>query len=76
MVFLILKEDKKSGYFGKIDGGVGTEGFYDAQLMFNRFKAKQKFSIYGTAANNGKTGLSWEDASKYNTGNNNTASCN
>ncbi|WP_113651645.1 outer membrane beta-barrel protein [Pedobacter namyangjuensis] len=68
---VILKEDKKSGYFGKVDAGAGTEGFYDAQVMFNRFKAKQKFSLYGTAANNGKTGLSWDDASKYNTGNNN-----
>lgn len=66
-----LKEDKKSGYFGKVDAGIGTDGFYDAQLMFNRFKAKQKFSLYGTTANNGKTGLSWDDASKYNTGNNN-----
>ncbi|MEJ5993535.1 outer membrane beta-barrel family protein [Pedobacter sp. Du54] len=62
---LKLKEDKKSGYFGKVDVGAGTDEFYQAQVMFNKFKAKQKFSLYGTAGNNGKTGLNWDDASKY-----------
>lgn len=60
-----LKEDKKSGYFGKVDVGAGTDEFYQGQVMFNKFKAKQKFSLYGTAGNNGKTGLSWDDANRY-----------
>lgn len=60
-----LKEDKKSGYFGKVSLGGGTEDFYEGQVMFNKFKARQKFSVYGTAGNNGKTGLSWEDSNKY-----------
>ncbi|OCX53992.1 TonB-dependent receptor [Mucilaginibacter sp. PPCGB 2223] len=60
-----LKEDKKSGYFGKIDAGAGTDGFYQGQALFNRFKAKFKLSAYVTLANTGKTGLSWEDNSKY-----------
>lgn len=60
-----LKEDKKSGYFGKIDVGAGNDEFYQGQVMFNKFKAKQKFSLYGTLGNNGKTGLNWDDASKY-----------
>lgn len=60
-----LKEDKKNGYFGKVDIGAGTEDFYQGQLMFNKFKARQKFSVYGTTSNNGKTGLSWEDSNKY-----------
>lgn len=62
---IVLKEDKKQGYFGKVDGGIGTDGYYDAQAAFNIFKAKQKFSVYGTMGNDGKTGLSWQDASKY-----------
>ncbi|MGO4876129.1 outer membrane beta-barrel protein [Pedobacter psychrotolerans] len=66
-----LKEDKKSGYFGKIDAGYGTKDFYQGQALFNRFKAKQKFSVYGTAANNGTTGLSWEDGNKLGAGNSN-----
>ncbi|WP_183566753.1 TonB-dependent receptor [Mucilaginibacter sp. SP1R1] len=60
-----LKEDKKNGYFGKIDVEGGTDKYYQEQLMFNRFKGKQKFSVYGTIGNTGKTGLGWEDNSKY-----------
>lgn len=60
-----LKEDKKNGYFGKLDGGIGTDGYYQGQALFNRFKGKQKFSLYGTLGNNGKTGLGWEDNNKY-----------
>ncbi|MDQ7948642.1 MAG: carboxypeptidase-like regulatory domain-containing protein, partial [Pedobacter sp.] len=66
-----LKEDKKSGYFGKVDAGIGTDGFYQGQLMFNKFKAKQKFSLFGTVGNNGRTGLNWDDANKYGGGNSN-----
>lgn len=65
-----LKEDKKNGYFGKLDGGVGTDGYYQGQALFNRFKGKQKFSVYGTLGNNGKTGLGWEDNNKYGGGGN------
>jgi len=60
-----LKEDKKNGYFGKLDGGLGTDGYYQGQALFNRFKGKQKFSVYGTLGNTGKTGLGWEDNNKY-----------
>ena len=64
-----LKEDKKNGYFGKIDAGIGTEEIYQGQLMFNKFKAKQKFSLYGTSSNNGKTGLNWDDSNRFGGGN-------
>lgn len=60
-----LKEDKKNGYFGKVDAGAGTEKFYQGQTMFNAFKGKKKFSVYGTIGNTGKTGLGWEDNDKY-----------
>ena len=60
-----LKEDKKNGYFGKVDLGGATDSFYQAQGMFNMFKGKQKFSAYGTLANTGKTGLGWGDSEKY-----------
>lgn len=66
-----LKEDMKKGYFGKIDAGYGTKDFYQAQAMFNLFKAKQKLAVYGTSGNNGKTGLNWDDANKYGGGNSN-----
>lgn len=67
-----LKENSKKGYFGKVDLGYGTDDFYQAQGLFNIFKGKQKFSIYGTAGNNGKTGLSWEDNNKLGAGSDNT----
>jgi len=65
-----LKEDKKNGYFGKIDAGIGNDGYYQGQLLYNKFKGKKKFSLYGTGANTGKTGLSWDDNQKYGDGSN------
>ncbi len=66
-----LKEDKKNGYFGKIDAGIGTKKFYQEQVAFNKFIGKKKFAIYGTLANTGKTGLGWQDANKFGTSGNN-----
>lgn len=60
-----LKEDKKNGYFGKIDVAGGTDEYYQTQAMFNAFKGKKKLSLYGTLANTGKVGLGWNDAQKY-----------
>lgn len=42
-----LKEDKKSGYFGKLEAGGGTDDFYRGQSMINVFKGKKKFAAYG-----------------------------
>jgi hypothetical protein len=67
-----LKEDKKNGYFGKVDAGIGTDGHYQEQGMYNRFTSRQKLSIYITDANTGKTGLSGQDNDKY-TNNSNDA---
>lgn len=60
-----LKDDKKNGYFGKLDAGLATDKYYEEQAMFNIFKGKKKFSAYGTLGNTGKTGLGWSDDSKY-----------
>ncbi|WP_188505771.1 TonB-dependent receptor [Parapedobacter pyrenivorans] len=60
-----LKEDKKKGYFGKVDVGAGTNEMYQGQAMFNRFNNKQRFSAFGTIGNTGRTGLSWQDADRY-----------
>jgi len=63
-----LKEDKKNGYFGKLDAGIGTDGYYQGQGLYNKFKGKKKFSVYGTVGNTGKTGLGWQDNNKLGTG--------
>jgi len=60
-----LKEDKKNGYFGKVQGGYGTDDYYTGQLMFNKFWGKKKFSAYGIFGNNGTVGLGWDDRDKY-----------
>jgi hypothetical protein len=62
-----LKEDKKNGYFGKIDAGIGTDGYYQGQGLYNKFKGKKKFSAYTTISNTGKTGLGWDDNNKLGT---------
>jgi len=65
-----LKEDKKNGYFGKAEVGDGTDGYYEGQLLFNMFKAKEKFSAYATVGDNGKIGLGWQDNQAYGAGDN------
>jgi hypothetical protein len=60
-----LKEDKKNGYFGKVDVGIGTNDYYEGQALYNKFKAKQKFAVYATVGNNGKTGLGWRENQQY-----------
>lgn len=62
---IVLKEDKKQGYFGKVDAGYGTDDFYQIQAMINKFKNKEKIAAYFTSSNTGKTGLGWEDADKF-----------
>lgn len=62
---IVLKEDKKQGYFGKVDVGYGTDDFYQVQAMINKFKNKEKIAAYFTSSNTGKTGLGWDDAGKY-----------
>ncbi|OOQ59043.1 outer membrane beta-barrel family protein [Mucilaginibacter pedocola] len=63
-----LKEDKKNGYFGKLNAGVGNDGYYEGQSLFNKFKGKQKMSAYFTLSNTGKTGLGWDDNNKLGAG--------
>jgi len=60
-----LKEDKKNGYFGKVEAAGGTENFYTGKLMFNAFKGKERFSAYGIFDNTGHFGMDWGESSKY-----------
>jgi hypothetical protein len=62
---LKLKNDKKMGYFGRATGSVGTDGYYDEQLMANYFKKKEKLAAFGIVSNTGKTGLNWNDRDSY-----------
>ncbi|WP_316816953.1 outer membrane beta-barrel family protein [Pedobacter nyackensis] len=48
---LKLKEDKKNGYFGKLNAGIGTKDFYQNQATLNVFKGRKKYAAYGAIGN-------------------------
>lgn len=66
---LKLKENKKTGYFGKISvsGGLlkDIEDRYNNNIMFSTFKGKRKLSAFLLQGNTGQDGLSWQDNEKY-----------
>jgi hypothetical protein len=62
---LKLKDNKKHGFFGKLDVGAASNRFYNEQLMFNKFQRKEKLSFYGILSNTGKLGLNWQDQNSY-----------
>lgn len=62
---LKLKDDKKKGYFGKVEAGGGSDERYNNSVMMNAFKAKRKLAAYGIMSNTGQTNLDWQDAQNY-----------
>lgn len=68
---LKLKDNSKTGYFGKVDvsGGPKPESNiadrYNDNLMFSDFKGKEKLSAYFLNGNTGQDQLSWQDEQKY-----------
>lgn len=68
---LKLKEDKKKGYFGKLEMGAGLNDRWNSSAMINNFKGKKKFSAYGIMSSTGKTGLNWDESSKFGGGDDN-----
>lgn len=67
---LTMKDDKKKGYFGKIETGSNGGNRWNNNVMANSFKSKRKFSVYGIMSSTGKTGLDWGEMEKYSGGNN------
>ncbi len=65
---LKMKEDRKTGYFGKIDiaGGLkkDIDDRYNNNLMYSNFKGKRKISAFILNGNTGQDGLNWEDSRK------------
>ncbi len=68
---LKLKDDAKKGYFGKISGAGGSnfqkdqKPFYEGDLLINKFRNKQKISLFALGSNTPKTGFGWSDIDKY-----------
>lgn len=66
---LKLKEDRKKGYFGKVQAATNGKELWDNNGMLNSFVGKRKISLYGVMSKTGKTGLSWGENMNYgNTG--------
>lgn len=73
---LLLKENAKKGFFGKLIVGGGPSlskdfkgGFFEEQGMINAFKGKRQISAFGIMSNTGTVGLGWQDAGKFGSGN-------
>jgi Outer membrane protein beta-barrel family/Carboxypeptidase regulatory-like domain len=66
---LKLKDNKKSGYFGKIDASGGPQKIiddrYNTNLLFSSFKGKRKLSAFVLNGNTGQDRLSWQDSEKF-----------
>ncbi|HEY3403291.1 MAG TPA: outer membrane beta-barrel protein [Ohtaekwangia sp.] len=58
---LELKEEKRNGAFGNIQGGIGTDERYQAKANINRFKKGQQLSFLGMANNINDQGFSIDD---------------
>ena len=58
---LKLKKDRDNALFGKVTGGAGNDGKYDAQTNINKFKGDQQISFLGMANNTNRQGFSIGD---------------
>lgn len=65
---LTLKEDRKHGYFGKVELKAGPANRWNNTLMGNAFKGKRKLSAYGIMSSTGTTGLNWNERRSYGDG--------
>ena len=73
---LKLKDDAKKGYFGRIsgasdfaltpiDGEIGTNPFYEGELLLNKFKGAQKISVFALSSNTPRSTFGWGDMNKF-----------
>lgn len=62
---LKIKEDKKNGYFGKLEAGSDFNKYWSNSAMLNYFKGKKKFAAHGLMASDGRTGLNWNEMMNY-----------
>ncbi len=64
-VNLKLKEDKKNGYFGKLELGSDLNNYWSNSAMINYFKGKKKVAAHGLMASDGRTGLNFQEMMNY-----------
>jgi len=62
---LTLKEDKKKGYFGKLEAGSDANQYHYEKAMVNSFQKKRKFAAYVTNDNTKYESLNWAEKTNY-----------
>ncbi|MDB0037980.1 TonB-dependent receptor family protein, partial [bacterium] len=75
---LKLKDDAKKGYFGRVSGAsdfaltpigdpavVGTNPFYEGELLLNKFNGAQKISVFALGTNTPRSNFGWGDMKKF-----------
>ncbi len=68
---LKLKEEYKSGYFGRVSGASDfalmrkNNPFYEGEVLFNYFKGSTKISVFGLATNTPRNSFGWTDVSRF-----------
>ncbi len=60
-----LKEDKKKGYFGKVEAGTDFDHYRYGKLLANAFKGKRKIAGYITTDNTKFESLNWDESRNY-----------
>lgn len=58
---LTIDEDKNKGFFGRINGGYGSDDRYESSMLFNYFQGDSKFSVLGSSNNINSTGFSMDE---------------
>ncbi|MBQ0048766.1 MAG: TonB-dependent receptor [Bacteroidales bacterium] len=54
---LIIKKDRKQGWFGNVEGSYGSRDRYAGRLNVNHFKGDNKYSFAGNGDNTGGNGM-------------------
>jgi hypothetical protein len=62
---LKLKEDRKKGYYTKLQVGSNGRQLWDNNAMVRSFTGKRKISVYGIMSRTGKTGLDFGEMMNY-----------
>ncbi len=62
---LRLKEDAKKGYFGRVSAASDFQNFYEGELLLNKFKGRQKISVFALGSNTPRSGFNWAEANKF-----------
>lgn len=68
---LQLKEDKKRGYFGKVEAGADFDRYKYGKAMLNAFKGKRKIAAFITNDNTKFESLNWNERNNYGSNNSN-----